>query len=96
MTVRRYACGTTYTPVAPEDRRYGINKPDDPRAVRFHTKWFLPLEVAPDEQRVMPETRPDTLAWDHRDKTRRCKCEVCLRPEAQVWRTKEPPSAFRD
>lgn len=77
-----------YTPVADEDRKNGVNKPDDPRAVRFHTKWFLPLELLDDGARVMPETRPDTDAYDHADRKPRCRCMVCRRPEALRWRRK--------
>jgi hypothetical protein len=45
----------------------------------------------PDEsQRVMPETRPDELAYDHMDKPFGCRCEVCTRPQARLhqarWR----------
>jgi hypothetical protein len=57
---RVYANGHRYKPKTMAERKYGVNKPDDPRAVRFHTKWFLPLEVLPDAQREMPVTRPWT------------------------------------
>lgn len=55
---RVYANYHRYRPKALDERKNGVNKPDDPRAVRFHTKWFLPLDVLPDEERVMPATRP--------------------------------------
>lgn len=83
---RVYVSGHRYKPKAPEERAYAINKPDDPRAVRFHGKWFLPLEVIPDEQRVWPETRPDTDAYEH---SLLCQCDVCCRPEAARWRRKQ-------
>lgn len=79
--------GRTYTPVPPEARKIGVNKPDDPRAVRFHGRWFLPLELIDDEQRVMPETRPDDQAYDHMTGVRGlCRCDVCRRPEAERYR----------
>jgi len=55
---RVYANYHRYRPKPISERTNGVNKPDDPRAVRFHTKWFLPLDVLPDEQRVLPATRP--------------------------------------
>lgn len=81
---RVYEGGHRYKPKALEDRKYGINKPDDPRAVRFHGRWFLPLDVLPDEQRVMPATRPDEETLEHRAL---CQCDVCKRPAArELWR----------
>lgn len=56
---RVYANYHRYRPLPSDQRKNGVNKPDDPRAVRFHTKWFLPLDVLPDEQRDMPVTKPD-------------------------------------
>lgn len=85
---RVYADYHRYTPLKPEERKYGVNKPDDPRAVRFHGVWLLPLDLAPDTQRVMPETRPDEEAYDHCFRTLTCRCHVCLRPEAERWRAK--------
>jgi hypothetical protein len=85
---RTYANGITYTPVAPEDRKIGINKPDDPDAVRFHGRWFLPLQLLKDGQRVMPVTRADTDAYDHMERSLLCRCQVCSRPEAERWRRK--------
>jgi hypothetical protein len=57
---RVYANYHRYKPKPISERKNGVNKPDDPRAVRFHTKWFLPLDVLPDDERVMPTTRPWT------------------------------------
>lgn len=54
---RWYRCGHGYRPVPPEARKYAVRKPDDPRAVRFGGNWYLPLELLPEEQRVMPVTR---------------------------------------
>jgi hypothetical protein len=85
---RRYASGKTYTPLAPHERKIGVNRPDDPRAVRFHTRWFLPLELLPDRRRYMPETRPDSDAYEHMERTALCMCEVCRRPAAERWRRK--------
>lgn len=56
---RVYASYHRYKPKTAEERIYGVNKPDHPDAVRFHSRWFVPLELLPDEERVMPETRPD-------------------------------------
>jgi hypothetical protein len=43
---RVYANYHRYTPVP------------DPRAVRFHGVWLLPLELLPEDERVLPATRP--------------------------------------
>jgi hypothetical protein len=81
---RVYAAGQRYTPLSPEERVNAVRKPDDPRAVRFHTRWFLPLELLPAERRLMPETRPDDQTLEHRAS---CTCEVCSRPQARrYWR----------
>ena len=73
-----------YKPLAPEERTYAVRRPDDPRAVRFHTQWFLPLEVVSDGARTMPETRPDDETLEH---PARCRCQVCRRPQAAIlWR----------
>ena len=79
---RWYANGHYYKPLAPEQRKYGVNKPDDPDAVRFNGRWFLPLQLLDDEQRVMPETRPDHVTLEHKAL---CKCDVCKRPAAADW-----------
>jgi hypothetical protein len=83
---RVYAGYHRYKPMADADRKKAVRKPDDPRAVRFRCDWFLPLEVLPDEQRVMPQTRPDEEILTHRAW---CSCEVCRRPEAQVLYRRE-------
>lgn len=81
---RVYADGHRYKPKSPQERKRGVNKPDDPRAVRFHTQWFLPLELLPDDQREMPLTRPDNQTLLHKAG---CRCEVCQRPgAAELWR----------
>lgn len=85
---RVYASYHRYKPVPPEKRKYGVNKPDDPRAVRFHGKWFLPLPLLVGSDRVMPETRPDTDAYDHMATNILCRCVPCMRPQAKRWRQK--------
>jgi hypothetical protein len=88
---RVYADYHRYTPVAEADRKYAVRKPDDPRAVRFHGGWFLPLEVVSDGARTMPETRPDEETLEHRA---RCRCDVCRRPQATVlWRRRAGATA---
>lgn len=52
---RVYSNYTRYKPMADAERTNKINRPDDPRAVRFHALWFLPLELLPDEEREMPD-----------------------------------------
>lgn len=84
--LRTYKAGKSYRRLAPEERKIGVNKPDDPRAVRFHGKWFLPLELLPDNRRRMPPTRPDTDAYDHMSTRLLCHCDVCIRPAAERWR----------
>lgn len=77
----------TYVKVPLEERKYAVRKPDVPGAVLFHGDWYLPLEVLADDERTMPLTRPDHDAYFHaRDKTRKCRCDVCLRPESQIWK----------
>jgi hypothetical protein len=85
---RIYSNYTRYKPVPKEQRKRDKHKPDDPRAVRFHDQWFLPLDLLPDDLRLQPETRPDTDAYDHMGLGRPCACSVCLRPEAQPWQDK--------
>lgn len=83
---RVYSNYEKYTPVPTEKRKYGINKPDDPRAVRFGGNWFIPMDLVPEPERVMPETRSDEEAYTHALKTLLCQCKVCRRPEARVFR----------
>ncbi len=81
---RVYADGHRYQPVPPEERVNAIRRPDDPRAVRFHGRWFLPLDVLPEAARSLPETRPDEETLEHRAA---CTCPVCARPAARIlWR----------
>lgn len=51
-----YADYHRYKPLTPEQRKYKVRKPDDPRAVRFGTTWFLPLPFVSEDERTMPET----------------------------------------
>lgn len=92
MTVRVLEDGTRvysnfvkYTPVPLEERKYAVRKPDIEGAVRWKGDWLLPLPLLADDARDMPETRPDTDAFDHVSKPRPCRCLVCARPEAQRW-----------
>lgn len=67
-------------------RQYNSRRPADPRAVRFHTRWFVPLDLLPEEQRVMPETIPDDETLLHKAT---CRCRVCRRPQAaRLWKLK--------
>lgn len=83
---RVYSNWTRYTPVEKAARKYNVRRPDDPRAVRWYGEWLLPLDLLADEARVMPETRPDTDAYLHVDKPRKCICFVCRRPESERWK----------
>ena len=83
---RKYVGGYTYKPVPLEERKYRVRKPDVPGAVLFQREWWIPLQVQPEPERVMPETVPDTEAYDHAFKPRPCRCYVCKRPEAQRWK----------
>lgn len=83
---RVYSNYTRYKPKPLSERKYAVRKPDDPRAVRWLGDWLLPLEVLPEEERQLPETRPDTDAYEHMEKPRKCRCYVCLRPESQRWK----------
>lgn len=83
---RVYSNYTRYVPLSDTQRTYRKRKPDVPGAVRWQGTWLLPLEVLPDEERTLPQTRPDTDAYDHASKPRKCRCDVCRRPEARRWR----------
>lgn len=83
---RVYSNGTRYKPKAPEERKYAVRKPPVEGAVRLGDVWYEPLALLPGDQRLWPETRPDTDAYDHASKPRKCKCLVCRRPEARRWR----------
>lgn len=85
---RIYADGHRYKPKPPAERKNQSRRPDHQDAVRFHGQWFVPLDVLPDGERRMPETRPDTDAYDHASKPRSCRCAVCQRPEARRWKEK--------
>jgi hypothetical protein len=78
---RLYSNYVRYKPKAPEERVYGVRRPDDPRAVRFHGTWFLPMDLLPMGRRYMPETRPDDQTLEHRAL---CQCHVCKRPQAAI------------
>jgi hypothetical protein len=92
---RKYSNYTTYTPIPTDKRKYGVNKPDVPGAVRWGEFWLLPLVLLPEESRVMPQTRPDTDAYEHAKVTLMCRCEVCVRPGASEWRRKWRAQAKR-
>ncbi len=79
---RKYSNHTKYKPLSPQERKRAVRKPDDPRAVRFHGEWFLPLVVIPDDERSMPATRPDEEGIEHRTN---CRCDVCKRPGVREW-----------
>ena len=81
-----YSNGTKYKPKSLEERKYAIRKPDVEGAILYQGIWFLPLDLLPLEERTWPETRPDTDAYEHASKPRRCKCDVCRRPESRRWR----------
>lgn len=83
---RVYADYHRYRPKPPAERKNKVRKPDDPRAVRFHGQWFVPMDLVPDDQRVFPETRSDEEAYDHMP--RPCRCTVCKRPSAARWQRK--------
>ena len=83
---RVYSNGTRYKPLSDDERKRKRRKPEDPKAKRWYGEWLLPLPVLPDEDRQQPETRPDTDAYDHMTKTRKCRCNVCQRPEAAKWK----------
>jgi hypothetical protein len=83
---RLYSNRTRYTPVPEEQRKNFVRKPDDPRAVRWGGHWVLPLDLLGEDQRQLPETRPDSEAFDHMVKPRACRCDVCKRPEAKRWK----------
>lgn len=83
---RVYSNGTRYKPKAPEERVYQVRKPTVQGAILWQGDWLLPLDLLPLGGRLWPETRPDTEAYDHASKPRKCKCDVCKRPEARKWR----------
>jgi hypothetical protein len=83
---RLYSNGTKYTPVPAEQRKKLRRKPTDPSAVRWAGEWLLPLDLLEEDQRQLPETRPDSLAYDHMARAYKCRCPVCKRPEARRWK----------
>ena len=40
-------------------------------------------QLLPDSERVMPLTRPDSDAAEHK---LMCYCEICKRPDAMYWK----------
>lgn len=82
---RLYSNGTRYTPVPVEQRKNFSRRPASPDATLWQGKWFVPLPLV--EERVMPETRPDSIAFDHAYRVK-CRCPVCRRPQARLWRLK--------
>lgn len=85
---RVYAGGMKYRPVSAEERRNKVRRPEDPRAVRWYSEWVILPDVLAEEDRVWPETVPDTEAYEHWLVKRGCRCEVCSRPESRGWKEK--------
>ena len=85
---RVYAGGMKYRPVPAEERRNGVRRPEDPRAVRWYSEWLILPELVDEVARSMPETVPDSEAYEHWLVRRGCRCEVCARPEAMRWKEK--------
>jgi hypothetical protein len=83
---RVYSQGHRYKPLTASERRYAVRRPDHPGAVRWYGEWLLPLPLVADSTRVMPETRPDTDAYEHWWTNVLCKCDVCRRPQAEAYR----------
>ena len=84
---RVYSNYTRYTPVPAEQRKKSRRKPDDPRAIRWKGDWLLPLTLLEEDKRTLPETIPDTVAFDHAYR-KYCPCPACRRPTARAWRKK--------
>jgi hypothetical protein len=78
---RVYANYHRYKPKGETKRN--VRKPDNPDAIRWKSDWLLPLPLIGDNSRVMPDTRPDDQALEHRAW---CRCEVCARPAARALR----------
>ena len=93
---RVYANGVRYRPVAPEERRKKVRKPEDPHAVRWYGEWLILPELVPDDVRSMPETVPDSEAYEHWREKRWCRCEICTRPESRRWKEKGERDRIRD
>ncbi|HQZ85866.1 MAG TPA: hypothetical protein PLB21_09630 [Actinomycetota bacterium] len=85
---RVYANGVRYKPVADDERRNKKRRPEDPRAVRWYSEWLILPELVPENFRHMPETVPDSEAYEHWLKKRWCRCEICTRPESKRWKEK--------
>lgn len=59
-------------------KRYRKLKPPDAEARGYKPwsgKWLPPLPVLPEEERVVPWTRPDSEAIEHHHVG--CKCRMC-------------------
>jgi hypothetical protein len=85
---RVYANGVRYRPVAADERRNKVRRPEDPRAVRWYSEWLILPELVPENFRHMPETVPDSEAYEHWLKKRWCRCDICTRPESRRWKEK--------
>lgn len=74
---RVYTKGHRYRPLEDSERVYARRKPvdaDDRGAIRFAGNWYYPLEILPEEARVLPWTRPDEEAATHKFG---CLCFMC-------------------
>jgi len=74
---RVYDHGKRYKPLSDAERKYRRRKPADAEergAVRFAGKWYYPLPVLADAQRVLPWTRPDEEGATH---PLGCLCKMC-------------------
>jgi hypothetical protein len=83
---RVYANGVRYRPVSDDKRRNKKRRPEDPRAVRWYNQWVILPELVADDDRSMPETVPDSEAYNHWLEKRGCRCFICKRPESRRWK----------
>lgn len=52
-----------YQPVPPDQRKYQGPKFSGRRGQYVGHHWYDDLELLPDDERVMPATRPDPRPW---------------------------------
>lgn len=82
---RVYSNYTKYKPRSGDERTYRKFPEEDPRAYRWQKTWFWLRDVLEDSERKLPETRPDSEAYDHaRNRAEMCWCDVCCRPASMV------------
>lgn len=88
---RKYVKGYKYTPVPPEKRKYKDHSEEKGQYWGKGHHWFPDLPLLSDEDRVMPETLTDYMAYLH---DYGCRCTVCRRSTSLWWKRKKTPGVI--